>query len=161
VQTELEHHERVLDLTAKGPLMHEPERQIQQAEQSVDDAEARLTSSIREQLRALSDQITERQQILQQHHPRVMISEAVHRVQSSAEKIRQVLEHRLVRLEDRVKARADLMRNLGPESVLSRGFSFTMTADGRSLQDAATVKSGDVLITRLQRGKVTSVVKDS
>ncbi len=161
VQTVLEHHQRVLDLTAKGPLMHEPGRQLQQAEQSVDDAESRLSSSLREQLRILADQITTQQQILQQHHPRVMISEAAHRVQSSAEKIHQVIEHRLIRIKDRVKARADLMRNLGPQSVLSRGFSFTMTADGRSLQDAAQLKAGDVLVTRLQRGKVTSVVRDS
>lgn len=160
VQTILEHHERVLDLTAKGTLMHEPERQIQQAEQSVDDAESRLTGSVREQLRGLSDQVTEQQQVLMRHHPRVMISEAAHRVQSSAEKIRQVLEHRLVRLEDRIKARADLIRNLGPESILSRGFSFTMTEDGRSLQNADQVHAGDVLVTRLQRGQVRSVVKD-
>jgi exodeoxyribonuclease VII large subunit len=160
VQTILEHHERVLDLTAKGALLHEPERQIQQAEQSVDDAESRLIGRVREQLRGLSDQVTEQQQVLMQHHPRVMISEAAHRVQSSAEKIRQVLEHRLVRLEDRIKARADLIRNLGPESILSRGFSFTMTADGRSLQNADQVHAGDVLVTRLQQGQVTSVVKD-
>jgi exodeoxyribonuclease VII large subunit len=160
VQTILEHHERVLDLTAKGALLHEPERQIQQAEQSVDDAESRLIGRVREQLRGLSDQVTEQQQVLMQHHPRVMISEAAHRVQSSAEKIRQVLEHRLVRLEDRIKARADLIRNLGPESILSRGFSFTMTADGRSLQNADQVHAGDVLVTRLQHGQVTSVVKD-
>ena len=160
VQTILEHHERVLDLTAKGTLMHEPERQIQQAEQSVDDAESRLTGSVREQLRGLSDQVTEQQQVLMLHHPRVMISEAAHRVQSSAEKIRQVLEHRLVRLEDRIKARADLIRNLGPESILSRGFSFTMTEDGRSLQNADQVHAGDVLVTRLQHGQVRSVVKD-
>ena len=160
VQTILEHHERVLDLTAKGTLMHEPECQIQQAEQSVDDAESRLTGSVREQLRGLSDQVTEQQQVLMLHHPRVMISEAAHRVQSSAEKIRQVLEHRLVRLEDRIKARADLIRNLGPESILSRGFSFTMTEDGRSLQNADQVHAGDVLVTRLQHGQVRSVVKD-
>jgi exodeoxyribonuclease VII large subunit len=160
VQTILEHHERVLDLTAKGALLHEPERQIQQAEQSVDDAESRLIGRVREQLRGLSDQVTEQQQVLMQHHPRVMISEAAHRVQSSAEKIRQVLEHRLVRLEDRIKARADLIRNLGPESILSRGFSFTMTADGRSLQNADQVHAGDMLVTRLQHGQVTSVVKD-
>jgi exodeoxyribonuclease VII large subunit len=89
-----------------------------------------------------------------------LISEAGHRVQIGADRLRHVLEHRLVRLEDRVKARADLMRNLGPQSILSRGFSFTMTADGRSLQDATQVQAGDVLVTRLQRGEVRSVVSD-
>ncbi|MCX6856239.1 MAG: hypothetical protein NTV80_15195, partial [Verrucomicrobia bacterium] len=159
VQSVLYHHERELELTAKGPLMHEPERQIQQAEQSIDDAEARLTSAIREQLRSLTDQLTDRQQVLQQYHPRVMISEAGHRVQSSADRLRQLMEHRLVRLEDRLRARADLLRNLGPDSILSRGFSYTMTAGGKRLRDAKDIQKGDKLVTKLQRGEVTSIVQ--
>ena len=159
VQSILDHHERVLDLTAKGPLMHEPERQIRQAEQSVDDAETRLSSAIREQLQSLSDQLSDRQQVLQQYHPRVMISEASHRVQSSADRLRQYMEHRLVRLEDRLRARTDLLRHLGPDSILSRGFSYTMTTDGKRLRDAKEIKKGDKLVTKLQRGEVTSIVE--
>ncbi len=159
VQSILDHHERVLDLTAKGPLMHEPERQIRQAEQSVDDAETRLSSAIREQLQSLSDQLSDRQQVLQQYHPRVMISEASHRVQSSADRLRQYMEHRLVRLEDRLRARTDLLRHLGPDSILSRGFSYTMTPDGKRLRDAKEIKKGDKLVTKLQRGEVTSIVE--
>lgn len=159
VQSILEHHERVLDLTAKGPLMHEPERQIRQAEQSVDDAETRLSSIIREQLQSLSDQLSDRQQVLQQYHPRVMISEASHRVQSSADRLRQYMEHRLVRLEDRLRARTDLLHHLGPDSILSRGFSYTMTTDGKRLRDATEIKKGDKLVTKLQRDEVTSIVE--
>jgi exodeoxyribonuclease VII large subunit len=159
VQSILDHHERVLDLTAKGPLMHEPERQIRQAEQSVDDAETRLSSAIREQLQSLSDQLSDRQQVLLQYHPRVMISEASHRVQSSAGRLRQYMEHRLVRLEDRLLARTDLLRHLGPDSILSRGFSYTMTTDGKRLRDAKEIKKGDKLVTKLQRGEVTSIVE--
>ncbi len=159
VSSMLDHHQHVLELIAKGPLVHEPERQIQEAEQRVDDAETTLSQVVREQLQTLSDEIAEKHQILTQHHPRVMISEAGHRVQSSAERIRQVLQHRLVRLEDRVRARADLLRNLGPDSILSRGFSYTMTADGRSLRDAQQVQSGDKLITRLQKGEVHSIAE--
>lgn len=159
VSSMLDHHQHVLELIAKGPLVHEPERQIQEAEQRVDDAETTLSQVVREQLQTLSDEIAEKHQILTQHHPRVMISEAGHRVQSSAERIRQVLQHRLVRLEDRIRARADLLRNLGPDSILSRGFSYTMTADGRSLRDAQQVQSGDKLITRLQKGEVHSIAE--
>jgi len=159
VQSILDHHEKVLELTAKGPLMHEPEQQIRQAEQSVDDAEVRLSSAIREQVRSLSDQLQDRQQVLQQYHPRVMISEAGHRVQSSADRLRQYVEHRLVRLEDRLRARADLLRHLGPDAILSRGFSYTMTTDGKRLRDAKEIKKGDKLVTKLQRGEVTSIVQ--
>ena len=159
VQSILDHHEQVLELTAKGPLMHEPVRQMQQAEQSVDDAEARLSSAIREQVRSLSDQLSDKQQVLQQYHPRVMIAEAGHRVQSNADRLHQLMEHRLVRLEDRLRARADLLRNLGPDSILSRGFSYTMTTDGKRLRDAKEIKKGDKLVTKLQRGEVTSIVQ--
>ncbi|MFM2177010.1 MAG: hypothetical protein RL015_1108 [Verrucomicrobiota bacterium] len=159
VSSVLDHHQHVLELIAKGPLAHEPERQIQQAEQRVDDAETTLSQVVREQLQALSEEIADKHQTLTQHHPRVMISEAGHRVQSSAERMRQVLQHRLIRLEDRIRARADLLRNLGPDSILSRGFSYTMTTDGRSLRDAAQVQSGDKLITRLQKGEVHSIAE--
>ena len=159
VSSVLDHHQHVLELIAKGPLAHEPERQIQQAEQRVDDAETTLSQVVREQLQTRSEEIADKHQTLTQHHPRVMISEAGHRVQSSAERMRQVLQHRLVRLEDRIRARADLLRNLGPDSILSRGFSYTMTTDGRSLRDAAQVQSGDKLITRLQKGEVHSIAE--
>jgi exodeoxyribonuclease VII large subunit len=88
-----------------------------------------------------------------------MISEAGHRVQSSADRLRQYVEHRLVRLEDRLRARADLLRHLGPDAILSRGFSYTMTTDGKRLRDAKEIKKGDKLVTKLQRGEVTSIVQ--
>ena len=42
--------------------------------------------------------------------------------------------------------------------VLDRGYSLTTAADGSVVKDATTVKSGDVLTTRLAKGVVESVV---
>jgi exodeoxyribonuclease VII large subunit len=125
----------------------------------VDEYEALMSDGVREQLQRLTDVLTSSHQVLTQHHPRVVITEAAHQVETQATLLRQTLEHRLTRMEDRLAGRADLLRNLGPDSVLSRGFSFTMTADGRSLKDAAVVKPGDKLITRLHQGEVRSVVE--
>lgn len=157
----LKHHEQVIELTAKGPLLHEPERFLERAEQSVDELEARLSSCATEQLRTLEDWLVQSQQVLMQHHPRVLITEAGHQVETQTTRLRQTLEHRLVRMSDRLASRADVLRNLGPESILSRGFSFTMTEDGSSLKHAQDVKPGDRLITRLHEGEVRSVVEDS
>lgn len=159
MQSLLDHHEHVLELTSKGPLLHEPIRFLERAAQRVDEFEALMSDGARERLQMLTDVLTSSHQVLTQHHPRVVITEAAHQVETQATRLRQTLEHRLTRMEDRLAGRGDLLRNLGPESVLSRGFSFTMTADGRSLKEASAVKPGDRLITRLHEGEVRSVVQ--
>jgi len=63
-----------------------------------------------------------------------------------------------------VKARREILRqlekrlnSLGPEQVLSRGYSVTMdTATGKVLRDAAKVKAGQKLKTRLAKGEIFS-----
>ena len=50
------------------------------------------------------------------------------------------------------------LRLLGPEQVLSRGYSITMdAATGEVLRDAAKIKTGQRLKTRLKTGEVQSV----
>jgi exodeoxyribonuclease VII large subunit len=49
---------------------------------------------------------------------------------------------------------------LGPEQVLARGYSFTLdAASGKVLRDAAQVKPGQKLKTRLKKGEVRSVAE--
>jgi exodeoxyribonuclease VII large subunit len=52
------------------------------------------------------------------------------------------------------------LNSLGPEQVLSRGYSITMdAASGKVLRDAAKVKAGQKLKTRLKAGEIFSKVK--
>ncbi|MDZ4289896.1 MAG: exodeoxyribonuclease VII large subunit [Prosthecobacter sp.] len=159
VTTLLEHHAHVIELTAKGALSREPQRLVLAAEQQADDLDNRLCSGIREQWRLLADALVERQQVLSRYHPQVLITEAGHRVETSAHRLTQTLQHRLDRLEDQLQARSDVLRNLGPESVLSRGFSYTTNADGKVLKDAAEVAEGEELVTQLFKGVVRSRAK--
>lgn len=154
----LDHQERSLDLMTRGALKIEPERQLQEAEQAVDDLEYRLKDASREQLRGMMDAVTERQQIVAAHHPRVILTEVSHRVENQAQLLKQMLTHRLHRLEDRVASRIALLKNLGPESILSRGFSYTTDEQGKVIRDAKDVQSGQTLITKLQSGAVKSTV---
>jgi len=49
------------------------------------------------------------------------------------------------------------LRLLGPEQVLARGYSITLdAATGKVLRDAAQVKAGQQLKTRLKQGQVMS-----
>jgi exodeoxyribonuclease VII large subunit len=159
MQGVLEHHGRVLELMAKGALMREPRRLLQEAEQQVDEAESRLRGGAREQWRLLSDTLIEWQQVLSRCHPRLLLADAGHRTDAAAQRLAQCVRHRLDRLEDQIAARGDLLRNLGPESILARGFSFTTSASGKVLQDAGEVREGDEIVTRLHKGTLRSRVK--
>jgi exodeoxyribonuclease VII large subunit len=156
--TLLEHHQRVLDLTEKGPLHREPERLLLEAEQSIDDAESRLREAMLEPLRLLREDLTAKHQVLTARHPRVQLVEISHRVQAAALALKQAAKHRLDRLADRLDSRDEVMRHLGPDSVLSRGFSYTTTADGRVLTDPAQADEGTPILTRLAKGTLHSTV---
>lgn len=159
VTTVLEHQRQVLELTAKGALRHAPDRLIQQAEQGIDDHESRLRDAVREQFQTWADDLTQKQHVLAAHHPRVQLTEAVHRAETCSHRLQQGLLHRLDRLSDRLQSRAELLKHIGPDAVLARGFSFTTNAEGKVLKDAAEVKAGDELVTRLAQGTLRSVAK--
>jgi exodeoxyribonuclease VII large subunit len=72
-------------------------------------------------------------------------------------RLNEQLKHRLRERKDRVETLFSRLRLLGPEQVLARGYSITMdAASGEVLRDAAKVKRGQHLKTRLKSGEVFS-----
>jgi exodeoxyribonuclease VII large subunit len=68
--------------------------------------------------------------------------------------------NRLKELKANLSRAEARLRLLGPEQVLSRGYSITMDAtSGKILRDAKQVKPGQRLKTRVKAGEVTSVVE--
>jgi exodeoxyribonuclease VII large subunit len=150
---------QTLDFIRRGALKTEPERQLQATEQTVDDLEYRLREAAREHLRELADLVGERQQTVTSHHPQVMLTEVTHRMENQAQQLQQHLMHRLERLEDDVSAKMKLLKNLGPESVLARGFSYTTDTNGKVITQEDEVAAGQTLVTRLRRGRVRSIAQ--
>jgi exodeoxyribonuclease VII large subunit len=60
----------------------------------------------------------------------------------------------------RLDGHARLCAELGPERTLARGFSITRSGGGVLLRDAARVAPGEVLLTRLAAGTLTSRVEE-
>lgn len=155
----IEHHERVIDLTARGALLREPGRILQEAEQALDDASQRWQSAATERLRALSDRLIELQQVHARYHPARMVADRGHRVQTAGYRLQQAMTLALQRRTDLVDARLQQLKLVGPDSVLARGFSFTTDAEGRVLSDAEQVGAGTEIVTRLAKGTLRSVAK--
>ncbi len=161
VNTALEHHARVLDLMDRGALHREPERVLREAEQEVDDVEARFHDALDSFWRVVEERLTGRQMVLERFHPERLLAEAGHRLDLMQHRLAGAMRQRLERDDERVRSMRKLLKNLGPDAVLSRGFSLTTDATGRAISDVAKVRVGDMLITRLANGKVSSVVTGS
>ena len=153
------HQGEIVDLIARGALLREPQRHLQEAEQRLDDMESALPTAISNRLRDWSDVLVEKQQTLARFHPVKILADAGHRVELGAHRLRQSVTHRLDRLTDRIDSRENALRTLGPDGVLARGFSYTMTAAGAVVTDAEELSAGDQLVTRLAKGSVRSRVE--
>ena len=70
------------------------------------------------------------------------------------ERASQRLAHELLRLD----GHALLCHALAPERLLERGYSLTYDAEGRPVRDPDGLRSGDLLETRLARGRIHSRV---
>jgi len=69
------------------------------------------------------------------------------------------LAHCVHRASARLERLSAALGSLDPAAVLSRGYSITYGAAGAVLRDAANVKEGEQLRTRLARGEIASQVR--
>jgi exodeoxyribonuclease VII large subunit len=63
------------------------------------------------------------------------------------------------RSAERLEGARRQLELVGPQSVLSRGYSVTFGPDGKAIRSAGAVRGGDGLVTRLADGRVESVVR--
>ena len=81
---------------------------------------------------------------------------------SRREQLAQLMGARIAQLRSRVTAGARALDHLGPTKVLDRGYSITrIEGSDRPLRDAARIRPGQALITRLARGEVRSLVRNA
>ena len=81
-------------------------------------------------------------------------------LETNSRRLRELARICLKDLKNNLAATDSRLRLLGPEQVLSRGYSITMdAASGKVLRDASTMKAGHKLKTRLQIGEVLSRVE--
>ena len=70
------------------------------------------------------------------------------------------LESAVVERKQNLRRLEVQIRALSPLAVLDRGYSLTQTADGNVVRDAAQLKKGEIIRTRLAKGTVLSEVKE-
>jgi exodeoxyribonuclease VII large subunit len=81
------------------------------------------------------------------------------RLDEIAGRMHRAVGRRVERCRDRAAATAGRMHAVSPLNVLSRGYSVTQTEAGAIIRDAAQVRPGDRVRTRLHRGRTVSRVE--
>lgn len=157
LEATLERHERILALIGKSTLRSEPERQLRDAEQRVDDQEAAFLAAFENRLRESEDYLIASQRAFEQRHPCVLLAEASHRVALGAQRLDTNVHRQLERCATALRGAENQLRSLGPQAVLARGFSMTLDVSGRVIMDADQVAPGDRLVTHLAHGRVASI----
>ena len=69
-----------------------------------------------------------------------------------------LLERRFNTERHRLELFSEKVKNLDPQLLLRRGYSIT-TLGGKALHDPAALKSGDEIVTRLEKGTIVSKVR--
>jgi exodeoxyribonuclease VII large subunit len=136
-----------------------PRRQLNERRQRTDELQLAVSRRARRSLQKLRQAWQAGRERLARVRPSRMI--ALRRENLAAQQRRLDAQVRL-RLENLRRQTASLVARLqllGPEQVLSRGYSITRdAATGRILRAAAETAPGQKLLTRLKTGEVTSAV---
>ncbi len=94
---------------------------------------------------------------LRQVRPKQLLKQRRELLKLNRHRLRELALVRFRDLKSGLAAAESRLRLLGPEQVLSRGYSITMdAASGKVLREAAKVKAGQKLKTRLSVGEVIS-----
>jgi exodeoxyribonuclease VII large subunit len=83
------------------------------------------------------------------------------RLDETADRLALAASRRIQKSNEKLAALAARLESLSPLNTLARGYSLTRTPDGKLLRDAAEAKPGDVIVTRLATGELTSRVEAS
>jgi exodeoxyribonuclease VII large subunit len=146
----------VVDLMQRMARAH-PRRRLNEFLQRLDDLQTGLLRCARQGARERRVAWQNLATRLSRVRPAQLLKQRCELLKASRLRLRELAFVRFKDLKTGLAATEARLHLLGPEQVLSRGYSITMdAASGKVLRDAAKVKAGQQLKTRLKIGEVLS-----
>ncbi|MFN0130360.1 MAG: exodeoxyribonuclease VII large subunit [Verrucomicrobiales bacterium] len=157
-QDALRHARTIVEFHRRGPLVREPRRLLAQGAQQVDALASDLTDAASSALRLHRDRLTALGHRLATQRPAHVLAQRQQSLAHLQSRLLAAATRHLTARNERFARARDLLRSLGPQAVLSRGYTMTLTPAGQTLTRATQVRPGDRLTTRLADGSVESIV---
>ncbi len=142
-----------------GKRLQRPDRRLQERAQHLDGLEARLHRAVSLNMNAHRRNLASYGEKLLTHSPRARLQQCMLNNTNLARRARQAMS---TMLKTRLAQLGELSRGLhgvSPLNTLARGYSISYDAGGKVVLDSRSVKTGDKLITRLHRGRITSSIE--
>jgi exodeoxyribonuclease VII large subunit len=156
----MEQSRRLLELVSRSAIFQEPGRVLAERQQRLDDSAERMEAALETRLRRVRDRVDHATRLLEMSRPDRLLAQRSEWLQMLGERLAQAVRRRLEEQRQRLAPLANLVRTLGPESVLSRGYSLTVDAGGNVISSVAEASPGSRLVTRLRDGELESEVKE-
>ncbi|MCG9729203.1 exodeoxyribonuclease VII large subunit [Shewanella sp. Isolate13] len=136
----------------------DPQRRLQMYEQSFDEMQLRLQQAMQTKLHAYTLKQQNLSNRLANQSPQHRLTLEAQRLNYLSAKLNDAMDDKLKMSEQRLAHRAQQLETVSPLATLSRGYSITLTGDGKVVQSPSDTCVGDTLTTRLRDGSVTSTV---
>jgi exodeoxyribonuclease VII large subunit len=136
----------------------DPKRTLEQFEQRFDEMQLRLNAALNTRLHTLAIKQQNLHHRLSQQSPEHRLTLESKRLDYLTTRLNDGMKDKLHDVEMRLKNSAHQLQTVSPLATLSRGYSITQDAAGKVLLDAADVKTGDLLTTKLLDGELRSKV---
>jgi len=146
-----------VDSLVRRMMQAHPRKRLDEWLQRLDDLQTSWLrcgrQGIRERLVACANLVAR----LRQVRPKQLLKQRRELLNVTQHRLRELARVRFKDLKSHLATAEARLQLLGPEQVLSRGYSITMDAgSGKVLRDASQVKAGQKLRTRLQKDEISS-----
>jgi exodeoxyribonuclease VII large subunit len=129
--------------------------------QRLDDANLRLDTTLKAQIRLRHTRIAELAASVLHHDPRQQLAHARQHLADFRARIDRSLERLIESSASRLGSLDARLHSLSPLAVLDRGYALVLAADNTLVRSAAQIASGDQLTTRLADSSFTSRVEST
>lgn len=149
----------ILARIGKHAFLRSPLTPLVDRRRRLDDARRRLDRAVQTVAATARGDLARLNAHLAGLRPDVAIHGARRELVSLERRLRHAVGERAARAKADLDARRRQLEAVSPEQVLARGYSYTMTADGRILRSVAEAPAGTELATHLVDGTVRSRVE--
>ena len=136
-------------------------RMLREPMMRVDSLRERLQFGLTRRFQELIQRLQAAKSMHRSHHPLMILQRREELLGQLSRRMTSAVNATLQQKEQQINHLEAILRTLGPDSSLQRGYSITYDADGKVLRSRASVKDGDVVVTRLADGEFSSRVSSS
>jgi len=137
-----------------------PRRRLDESLQRLDDLQSELSRCTKQGVNERGVAWRNLATRLRQVRPKQLLKQRRESLKASQRRLRELARRQFKNCKSLLAAAESRLRLLGPEQVLSRGYSITTdAASGKVLREASKIKLGQKIKTRLKAGEIVSEVQ--